>query len=254
MADSEHNDEDPDELVIEIDGEGVQLATLDAPAVLYLAVCYLDLLTRCAADRDETIEFRGLRAFEKCGSLGTHPTDPELARRSVLDASKLLGSWERPGRGLKIAVDRVRDARAALPPNYRAVVKLGSVARDISAEPMSVVNQAPFATTSLRARVERVGGASPRATFTSRSEAKKFHLDLKDQAQASDLGIYLYKTVDIVARVARDADGNIEDGLLREFYPVAGDSRTEWADWFKESGVTSLEELRENRDGRRGDG
>jgi hypothetical protein len=248
------NGGDSDELVIEVDGEGVHLATLDAPGVLNLASCYLDLLARCAADLDEMIEFRGLRAFENCGSLGTYPSDPELARRSVLDAARLLASRDRPGHGLKIAVDRVRQARAALPPHYRAIVKFGSIARDISPEPASVLDQTPYATASLRARVQRVGGAFPRATFTSKSEAKVFHLDLRDHAQASDLGIYLYKTVDIVARVGRDPDGNIEEGVLREFYPVGGDSGSEWADWFKESGVVSLEELGKNRDGRRGDG
>lgn len=237
-----------DELVIEVDGEGVHLDTLDAPAVLNLAVAYLELLRRCAQDRDESIEFRGLRAFEKCGSLGTHPSDPELARRAVVDAFNLLASWERPARGLKLAVDNVRAARAALPGNYRALVKMGGTERLIASEPMSVLAEAPYASTSLRAYVQRVGGLKPRATFTSKSERLRFHLDLQDDQQAASLGTYLYQTVDIVALVVRDLAGNIEGGTLREFHPVSSSAVADaWRDWFRESGVRSLDELAMNK-------
>jgi hypothetical protein len=257
MAPEEARIDDGDELVIEVDGDGVHLDTLDAPGVLNLAVAYLELLRRCAADRDDTIEFRGLRAFEKCGSLGTHPSDPELARRAVVDAFNLLASWERPARGLKLAVDNVRAARAALPSNYRALVKMGGVERLIAAEAMSVLDQAPYVSTTLRAHVQRVGGIKPRATFISNSERVRFHLDLRDAEQATSLGTYLYKVVDIVALVVRDASGNIEGGTLREFHPVAdGSAGDAWGEWFRESGVRSLDELTENTNGgsRRGDG
>jgi hypothetical protein len=99
--------------------------------------------------------------------------------------------------------------------------------------------------------VQRVGGAAPRATFASKSEARIFHLDLQDKEQATALGKHLYGMVDIVARVARDDSGYIEDGVLREFYPVAGpDARmawTTWREWFKSNGVRSLDELEENK-------
>lgn len=257
VASEEASADNADELVIEVDGEGVHLDTLDAPGVLNLAVAYLELLRRCAADRDETIEFRGLRAFEKCGSLGTHPSDPELARRAVVDAFHLLASWDRPARGLKLAVDNVRAARAALPNNYRALVKMGGVERLIASEPMSILAETPYATTSLRAYVQRVGGLKPRATFTSRSERVRFHLDLQDEQQATSLGTYLYQAVDIVALVVRDLAGNIEGGTLREFHPVASAAAEDaWRDWFRESGVRSLDELAVNKNGgsQRGDG
>jgi hypothetical protein len=239
-----------DELVIEVDGEGVHLDTLDAPAVLNLAVAYLELLRRCAADRDESIEFRGLRAFEKCGSLGTHPSDPEIARRAVVDAFHLLASWERPARGLKLAVDNVRAARAALPGNYRALVKMRGIERLIASEPMSVLAETPYSSTSIRAYVQRVGGLKPRATFASKSERLRFHLDLQDDQQAVSLGRFLYQAVDIVALVVRDLAGNIESGTLREFHPVAsGAAADAWRDWFRESGVRSLDELATNKNG-----
>jgi len=242
--------------VIEVAGDGVHLDTLDAPGVLELSVAYMQLLVRCAADRDETIEFHGLRAFEKCGAIASHPSDPELARRAVLDAFKLLSSWEKPARGLKVAVDRVRAARAALPSHYTASVRMRGVERVISAEPMSVLEPTPYVTAAVRACVQRVGGTKPRATFSSRAEPRVFQLDLASEDQASALGQYLYNQVDIVAVVARNADGNIEEGRLTEFYPiVGGDPRPAWSEWFVENGVSSLEELDENkRGGGRGDG
>ena len=104
MARVEHRPDD--ELVIEVDGEGVHLETLDAKGMLTLASSFLELLEAIADERDEKIEFTGLRAFEKCGSIATYPSDVELARQVALDAYKLLASHERP-RGLAQKLDRV---------------------------------------------------------------------------------------------------------------------------------------------------
>jgi hypothetical protein len=256
MSDPEHIDASADDLVIEVAGDGVHLDTLDAPSFLELGVAYMQLLIRCAADRDEMIEFHGLRAFEKCGSIASRPNDPELARRAVLDAFKLLASWEKPARGLKVAVDRVRAAREALPSHYTASVKVRGLERVLSTEPMSVLEPTPYVIAALRAYVQRVGGTKPRATFSSRAEPRVFHLDLANADQASALGQYLYHHVDIVAVVARNADGNIEEGRLTEFYPVlGGDPRAAWSEWFADNGVASLDELDGNKRGRgRGDG
>lgn len=235
--------------MIEVDGEGVHLDTLDAPAVLELTVAYLNLLARCADERGEVLVFSGLRAFEKCGSLGTVPSDAEIARQAAAEAFRLLSAWEKPGYGLKSAVDRVRAAREALPGSYSAKVKVRGFERVISSR-ASVVTETPWAATSLRAFVQRVGGKRPRATFSSKSEKKIFHLDLANTQQGTELGKCLYDTVDIVAVVVRDQDGNIERGTLREFHPIPpSEPGAAWKEWFKETGVRSLEELEENRDG-----
>ncbi len=253
---ADKNAENPDEFVIEVDGEGVHIDTIDASAVLEFTVAYLNLLRLCAEERDEPLEFRGLRAFEKCGSLGTMPTDAEIARQATLDAHKLLVSRERPSFGLRGAVQVVRDKREALPSHYSVTVKVRGLERRVAAQPTSNLADSPYATTSMRAYVQRVGGARPRATFRSKSELKVFHLDLKDTDQGTALAKYLYKIVDISALVLRDEEGNIEGGTLREFYPVVdADPVRAWNEWFKEAGVTSAEQLEENRKGRgRGDG
>lgn len=251
MSDGAPSAENPDELVLEVDGEGVHIDTIDAPAVLEFTVAYLNLLKLCAAERDEELEFHGLRSFEKCGSIGTLPSDAEIARQATLDAFKLLSSRDRPMHGMKIAVQRVRDTREALPSHYTTVVKVRGLERVISSQPFSVIADTPYAANSMRVYVQRVGGATPKATFKSKSEAKVFHLTLRDADQAEELGKYLYKYVDITALVLRDADGYIESGLVREVFPVSeGDPRQAWGEWFKESGVTSLEDLDQVRKGR----
>jgi hypothetical protein len=244
VSDRAPNTDNPDELVIEVDGEGVHIDTLDAPAVLEFTVAYLNLLKLCATERDEDLEFRGLRSFEKCGSLATLPSNPEIARQATLEAFKLLSSRDRPMHGLKIAVQRVRETREALPSHYTTIVKVRGLSRVISSQPVSVIADTPFATNSMRVYVQRVGGATPKATFRSSSEPKVFHLALRDAEQGADLANYLYKYVDITALVLRDADGHIESGVVREFFPVSEENaRRAWDEWFKESGMTSLDEL-----------
>lgn len=80
------------------------------------------------------------------------------------------------------------------------------------------------------------------------------------QGDAPRLGQYLYGIVDIVAKVTRDRDGQIEIGKLREFSPVSKRDPQAWKDWFRESGVESLAKLRDHQidddeqAGGRGDG
>jgi LPS sulfotransferase NodH len=59
--------------------------------------------------------------------------------------------------------------------------------------------------------------------------------------------------VDIDALVTRDYDGNIEAGILRSFHPLVDDHEA-WTAWFRESGITSLDELKTDGDGGHGDG
>lgn len=246
--------EDPDDLVIEVDGEGVHLHTLDAPSVLELAVAYLQLLSKLADERGESIEFVGLMSAEKCGQLRTTPNDPELARLLVVDSSLLLGSHERPGYGLLGAVQRVRQARAALPTHYTAYVKVRGFERVITSEAVSRLDETPYATTSVRAELQRIGGSRPRAAFKSKAENRPFSIDVS-KPQAERLAPYLYKTIDIVATVARDHEGNIETGRLIEFYAISDeDPRVAWSEFMKERGPISLDELVEIERGRRGDG
>jgi len=240
-----------DELVIEVDGEDVHLGTLDAKGMLAFASSFLELLEAIADDRGESIAFTGLRAFEKCGSLGTYPSDAELARQVALDAHKMLASRERP-RGLIQKLDRVRQARAALPAHYRTLVKVRGFERPISAEPVSTIDELPYSMISIRAYVARVGGSRPRASFKSKSERRPFSLELSEE-QAVRLGAFLYKTVDIDALVARDYDGNIEEGRLREFHPLTDDPGA-WISWFRESGIQSWDDLKKDEDGGRDDG
>jgi hypothetical protein len=234
--------ENDDDLVVEVDGEGVHLNTLDAPSMLELAGSYFALLQKLAEEREESIDLVGLRAFEKCGSIATRPSDPELARQAALDAHRLLSSWSSPPRGLVQAVQRVRTARAALPSHYTASVKVRGFVRALAPEPAEALHESPYETLSLRAQLMRVGGRKPRAAFKARAELRPFSLDLASEDQAKQLGPYLYKRIDLVAVVVRDAAGNIEAGTLKEFEPLSGDDPARaWREWFRDSGVQSLD-------------
>jgi hypothetical protein len=244
-----------DELVIEIDGDGVHLATLDAPRLLELAAAYFDLLAKVAADRDEALELRGLRAFEKCASIATTPSNSATAARAIADASDLLASVRRPGYGLVEPVRRVRTARARLPTGTRARILLGEQRSDLVTEPTeSPPMPRPAGVTTVRAYLQRVGGATPRATFQARTEPRPFTVDLQDAAQAEQLGQSLYKTLDIEVRLLRDADGAIEGGQLAGFHPVAvGDALGAWRAWFRDNAVETIADV-EGDDGGGDDG
>jgi hypothetical protein len=244
---------DDDDLVIEVDGAGVHLDSVDASAMLRLTVAYLDLLIRIANENGEEMTFRGLKAVEKCAALGSRPSDVDLARQSTVLASRYLASGESPPRGLGGAIDEVRRERKALPLGYEAKVRIRGFERVIQAEPDINYRPSPFGTLSVRAEVVRVGGIRPRATFRSKSEIRPFTLDIP-QSEAPRLGQCLYGTVDIVAKVARDRDGCIEIGKLKEFFPVSKRDPQAWRDWFRESGVESLEKLRERQDDEHGGG
>jgi uncharacterized membrane protein YgcG len=87
---------------------------------------------------------------------------------------------------------------------------------------------------SLRASLVCVGGAKPAARFESHSEDRPFTLNLSIKF-AQEIGRYLYRDLDIVARVHRDADGVIEYGQLQEFIPVTNDDATaNWRDWYRD--------------------
>ena len=114
-------------------------------------------------------------------------------------------------------------------------MKVRGFQRSLSAEPRSTIDETPYSSASLRVLVTRVGGVKPRGTFKSKAERRAFSLDLAGEEQASRLGAYVYKTVDIDALVTRDYDGNIEVGILRDFHPLVDDHEA-WTAWFRENG------------------
>jgi hypothetical protein len=238
-----------DDLVLEVDGPDVHIDTLDARGVLRLAFAYFDLLERLANDREEELSFIGLRAFEKCGSLATRPSDIEVARLVTLEATAILSSWMPAPYGLRQSLSEVRAARSALPPHYSATVKVSGISRQIAAAPSEVITRRAFATTSMRAEVIKIGGRTPRAVFKSKSEHRQFTLTLADTAQATALGHYLYSKVDIVARVARGFDGMIESGDLREFFPVSKNTQQVWSEWYANNGRWREAEVPTDDDG-----
>jgi hypothetical protein len=100
-----------------------------------------------------------------------------------------------------------------------------------------------------RAIVTRVGGKKPTVRLSARIEDKEMTLDIAKE-MALKIAPYLYKEVDVDARVFRDAKGLIVGGDLLDFEPVSDKDPTEvWKEALREgSGLRpgmSLEELQE---------
>lgn len=97
---------------------------------------------------------------------------------------------------------------------------------------------------SVRAVPLQIGGLNPLAHFRSEFEPEPFTLSVTESL-ARKLGPYLYKEVDIEAKVARGADGRIERGRLEEFEPVEdGEPRPAWRAWFESVGGNECEPSR----------
>jgi hypothetical protein len=223
-----------DAIGIEVDGAAedavvghVSPESLANPvATLRLAVAYLDLLEAIAADRDQDLVLRGLEVIDKCTAVFARVNVPDIARQCAAEAARYLGSPVRLPRGIHSKVEAVHEARAKLPPQYKATAFVGSTRRAI--ERATFTDGFPAAKLQVRATPIRVGGKTPSVTFESPSEEKRFTLRVV-RDQAKQLAPHLYTEVDIEALVLRADDGLIEGGDLEAFYPLDdGDPMDAW--------------------------
>lgn len=240
-----------DNLKFEIDGPQVHKATVDAEAALNLFVTYLGLLRKVAKTRGTELTFHGLEVEEKCVRLGSYPSDPGAAQAGVLDVSAMLA------------------AQLAIPTPVRAPLsKFQKLARDFPQailrssaqvgrwQPVLMRLDAPVAefipvaeSFSGRAVLTRIGGKKPTVRLSSPIEEKEMTLNVEKDL-AKKIAPFLYKEVDVDARVLRDEEGCIYDGDLLDFEPVSDrDPTSAWEESLREgmglrSGMT-LEELHE---------
>lgn len=119
----------------------------------------------------------------------------------------------------------------------RIAALLRELADELEAKDALDLRQFGWEDTELRARVVSVGGVRPRAQFESDSEAKPFRLDVSEE-DAQTLGKLLYQVVDIEARVVRDHNGDVDDGLVVAVHSISDeDARVAWRSWFKRAGA-----------------
>lgn len=240
-----------DDLKFEIDGPEVHQATVDAEAALALFLSYLELVRKAAKERGADLKFHGLKVEEKCLQLGAVPSDSVAALMGARDVSAMLAREMPIPSTLSKSVTSFRKRMSNFPQRIvRSSVQVGAWERvgvEVKwTEPKVVAIRESFFG---RAIVTRVGGKKPTVRLSSRIEDKEMTLDI-DKEMALKIAPFLYKEVDVDARVLRDAKGMIVGGDLLDFEPVTDEDPTRvWGDFLREAGGPpsglSLEQLNE---------
>lgn len=227
-------------VVLELDGPGVFPETVDAALVLELAAAFFALVQGNAVEDAAPIALRGIEILDKCVAIAVPVDAIELVLPYTEAARLQLIGEQEPPRGLTTIAERGRSALRRLPEDHTAKIITGTWTRALSLpKPRDV--QPLDSILSIRAVPLRIGGINPLARFRSEFEPEPFTLSVTESL-ARKLGPYLYKEVDIEAKVGRSADGTIERGRLEEFEPVeGGDPRPAWRAWFESVGGNEWE-------------
>ena len=221
-----------DDFLLELNGPGVAPASVDSAKLLAFASAYLDLLVRMASEEEDPISFHGLHVIDKCVAIQVRPDDIDYARL-LASASASYLSGDRSPRGLGVNVARVQESLRAFPKDYKAKVIVGPWVQDLFIPETKPLSDLPAAVETMRASIQRIGGADPRVRFKGMLDRYPFSIDIS-QAEAIALAPHLYKDVEIVIRVTRTAEGRVSFCELVEFNPISDqDSGAAWRDWFR---------------------
>jgi hypothetical protein len=223
-------------VVLEIDGPGVHVASVDDPGLLELAAAFFQLLRVNASESAGALALTDVRIFDKCAAVAAKPDRFDLAKDCIEDVVRQIAGADPPRGGIEFAT-RARFAVRRLPPECSVEVSVGALHRDVVA--LSSILQEPLdSMLSIRATPIRTGGRNAAVRFTSDME-EDFTLDTT-RAIARDIGAHLYSEVDIEGTVRRALDGTIASGRLISFEPVeSGDPRPAWREWFHSVGGDS---------------
>lgn len=216
-------------ILVALDGPDVSPEHVDVPAFLELAAAFFQLVRASAVELDTPIELKAIAVIDKCAAIAVDTDSPALAKEC---AGLALVQIAHGGgaRGMAGYVERARSVIRSLPPEQHAEIIIGEWKKPILATPAKV---APLdeIVAGLRVRPIRVGGKKPAVRFDSLLE-EDFTLEAEPE-KVREIAAYLYREVEIDARLSRDGDGNIDGGQLHEFVPVEdGDPRPAWREWF----------------------
>jgi hypothetical protein len=187
---------DADKLVrLRVDAPGVRPETVSTVDALGLATAYFNALQKLAEDRGLELVLQGVEVSDGSLNIAARSDKPEVAKESLRVLAGGLSSEGKTSVAVRDVVVWLRRFK-----NAKVQAWVGSdFERDLSVD---TALKAPiyWATVSLRATPQRVGGATPRVRFTSPSEQYPFTLDV-DAENARAVGANLYREMDIEARV-----------------------------------------------------
>jgi hypothetical protein len=218
-------------LKIELDGPGVQPETVDAQALIALAGAYFALLQKIASvDLDEELGLQGIRIEDKCVAVSTLPSNDALA---LAAAQHLAYAMQGDAYGRHAGEFKaLRKALDMLPSGYTARAMVGDWHQALEHTTEPLVSY-PYAVTTLRVRLVRVGGTAPTAQFESGSEDDRFTLSMSEDL-ARQLAPLLYQELEATMTFTRDDRGKIRQGRLDSFEKLdEGNAFELWHTWFK---------------------
>src|SRR5258708_3070047 len=222
----------PEDFKLELDGPGVHPDTVDSAKLLALAAAYFEFLHKMASDDEMPIAFHGLALQDTFAPPRLKPDDPGYAKQLAASSASYLSGLQAP-RGLGSLVGKVLDTLRAFPREYRAKVILGPRQQDLAIPETLQPSAFPVALETMRATVQRVGGAEPKVRLKGIFDLYSFSIDVTRE-QAKALAEHLYREVDIAIRVTRTGDGRVAFCELREFRPVSDEDPTKaLQEWFR---------------------
>lgn len=225
-------DNQDNELLLEIDGDGVSPQTIDSLALLGLAKAWFELVGRVATANKEPIHFSGVAVIDKCAAVKLQASDSVIAKRSVKRSLHLVQGDTAPF-GLEGHVQEVQKRLRALPSHMTAHVFAGNDSELLKAAALPEA-ESPYERIQLRAIPIRASIRPPYLHVVSASEDERpFRVDTtEEEAEALRLG----RAIDIVLLCTRDDDGHVKDARLIEVHELEdSDPVQTWRAWFADN-------------------
>lgn len=208
-----------EKIYLEISGPDLEPENAPTTLALEAASAFFNGIEKIAKAEKRTLDLWGLSVENKCVQISAMASDGNLASDYSHVFHEVLGG-ERPApRGAADDVKRFRSVLSSLPHQYTMRSRIGEREHVRFVAPGTEALSLWKELASLRVRIESVGGATPKARFSSHYEPHGFGLEAS-QELAKGLAMHLYEEVDIEAEVIRDSDGRIKEGRIEKFFPL----------------------------------
>jgi hypothetical protein len=234
----------PPELMFELDGPGVEPATVDTVAFLRLAEAFFQMMLRLANAESLGLTFRGIEIRNKCAAIVSHPSNVASARIAAEGAGRIVRGAQAAPSGTEGLQGDIRKYLRELPPETKAAVRIGKKIVRVQA-PAPRAAHTPWETTELRVVPLRV--SARRVELASHSEGQPFTLVLASVGDARKLGASIQQEIDVLMTVCRGVDGNIVEGRIEKVFELQTQNIAEsWRAWFADAGDWGrIEDVRE---------
>lgn len=210
-----------EKIYFEVAGPGLEPENAPTTLALEAASAFFSAIEKVVRIEKRDVSFSGLSVENKCIQFSATASDGHSAFEASVSFHEALSGEKPVPRGISDEINRMRRVSKMLPLAYELRSRVGQRKhlRLTSASPDDLLLWGELA--SLRGRVESVGGATPKARFSSAFEAQVFSLEASEE-MAKSLAKYLYDEVEIEAKIFRDLSGRIREGQIERFYPLEG--------------------------------